>query len=40
MYLFLVDQKKKKKLGEACVTYGGQNYVHKFGRSMHREKEN
>jgi hypothetical protein len=40
MYLFLVDQKMKKKMGEACVTYWGQNYVQKFGRPLHREKEN
>lgn len=30
----------KKKKVESCVTYGGQNYVRKFGRPMHRGKEN
>jgi hypothetical protein len=33
-------KKKKKKKGEVCVTYGGQNYVHKFERPMHTGKEN
>ena len=40
MYFFLVDRKKKKKVSELCVTYGGENYVHKFGRPVHTEKEN
>ena len=43
MYLLFVDRKKKKKkkkVGETCVTYGGQNYVHKFGRPKPTEKEN
>jgi len=32
--------RSEEKMGEACVTYGGQNYVHTFVRPVHTGKEN